>query len=131
VGAALLEPTRIYVRAVKALLRHYPVKKRVIRGLAHITGEGLAGNVPRVIPQGLRVYLERGSWPVPPVFSWLQSLGNIEQSEMETVFNMGIGYVVIVSPYFAESIQRQLQEDRIPTYVIGEVREGVSGLDFV
>jgi len=130
VGEELLEPTRIYVRAVKKILRHYPVKKRVVRGLAHITGEGLGGNVPRVLPPGRRVFLRRGSWPVPPVFGWLQKLGNIEQTEMETVFNMGIGFVMIVSPFFAESIQRQLAEDRVPALVIGEVREGETGLEF-
>jgi phosphoribosylformylglycinamidine cyclo-ligase len=130
VGEALLEPTRIYVRPIKKILRHYPVKKRVVRGLAHITGEGLPGNVPRVLPPGHRVFLKRGSWPVPPVFPWLQQLGNIDPAEMETVFNMGIGFVMIVSPYFAESIQRQLEDDRIRTFVIGEVREGETGLEF-
>src|SRR5262249_27812387 len=75
-GEEMLAPTRIYVRAVKSILRHYPVKKRVVRGLAHITGGGLVDNVPRVLPGGRRVFIRRGSWPVPPVFSWLQRLGN-------------------------------------------------------
>ena len=57
-------------------------------------------------------------------------LGNISQAEMDTVFNMGIGFVMIVSPYFAESIQRQLMEDRVPTFEIGEVREGEAGMEF-
>jgi phosphoribosylformylglycinamidine cyclo-ligase len=131
VGEELLEPTRIYVRPVKNVLRHYPVKKRVVRGLAHITGEGLPGNVPRVLPPGRRVVLRRGSWPVPPVFTWLQKLGNIEAAEMERVFNLGIGLVMIVSRYYAESIQRQLNEERFPTYVIGEVCEGEPGVEFV
>jgi phosphoribosylformylglycinamidine cyclo-ligase len=131
VGEELLEPTRIYVRAIKKILQHYPVKKRVVRGLAHVTGEGLEGNVPRVLPPGRRVFLKRGSWPIPPVFPWLQRLGEIDQAEMETVFNMGIGFVMIVSKHFAESIQRQLQEDRIPTFEIGEVREGDVGLEFI
>src|SRR4051812_12266405 len=68
VGEALLEPTRIYVRAIKSLLHHYPVKKRVIRGLAHITGGGLPGNVPRVLPPNRRVILRRDAWEAPPVF---------------------------------------------------------------
>jgi phosphoribosylformylglycinamidine cyclo-ligase len=131
VGEELLEPTRIYVRAIKNILFHYPVKRRVIRGLAHITGEGLPGNVPRVLPPGRRVFLKRGSWKMPPVFTWLQRLGDIEQAEMDTVFNCGIGFVMIVSAYYAESIQRQLAEDRIPTYVIGEVREGEPGVEWV
>jgi phosphoribosylformylglycinamidine cyclo-ligase len=130
VGEELLEPTRIYVRAVKDLLLHYPVKRRVVRGLAHITGEGLEGNVPRVLPPGRRVFLRKGSWPVPPVFGWLQRLGDIEESEMYRVFNMGIGFVMIVSRYYADSVQRQLGDDRIQAYVIGEVRRGEPGVEF-
>lgn len=131
VGEELLEPTRIYVRPIKNLLSHYPVKKRVVRGLAHITGGGLVDNVPRVLPPGRRVFLHRGSWPVPPVFPWLQKLGGIEPAEMDRVFNQGIGFVVIASPYYADSIRQQLAEERVPTYVIGEVREGEPGVEFV
>jgi phosphoribosylformylglycinamidine cyclo-ligase len=87
--------------------------------------------VPRVLPPGRRAFIKRGSWPVPPVFSWLQQLGNIEQAEMEHVFNLGIGFVMIVSRYFVESIQRQLEEDRVKSYVIGEIRGGVPGVEFV
>ena len=112
-------------------MQHYPVKKHVVRGLAHITGGGLVDNVPRVLPPGRRVFLRRGSWPVPPVFGWLQRLGNIEQAEMDRVFNQGIGYVMIVGRFYAESIQRQLAEDRVPAYVIGEVREGEAGLEYL
>ena len=68
---------------------------------------------------------------MPPVFPWLQRLGDIDQAEMDRVFNMGIGFVLIVSPYFAESIQRQLEEDRVPTYVIGEIVKGGEGVRFV
>jgi len=130
VGEELLEPTRIYVRAIKNILLHYPVKKRVVRGLAHITGEGLPGNIPRILPPGRRVHLRRGSWPTLPVFTWLQKLGDIDQPEMDTVFNLGIGFVMIVSRFFADSIQRQLEEDRIKTYVIGEVIGGEPGLEW-
>src|SRR5262249_29483621 len=129
VGEELLTPTRIYFRAVKSILRHYPVKKRVVRGLAHITGEGLPGNIPRILPAGRRVFLKRDSWEIPPVFNWLKKLAEIEQREMDTVFNCGIGFAMIVSPYFAESIQRQLLEDRIPTFLIGEVGQGEPGVD--
>jgi phosphoribosylformylglycinamidine cyclo-ligase len=130
-GEELLEPTRIYVRPVKNILQHYPVKRRVVRGLAHITGEGLPGNIPRVLPPGRRVFLKRGSWPMPHVFPWLQKLGEVDQAEMDTVFNNGIGFVMIVGSYFAESIQRRLMEDRVPTYVIGEVREGEVGVEWM
>ena len=131
VGEALLEPTRIYVRAVKHILQHYPVKKRVVRGLAHITGGGLVDNIPRMLPPRRRVFVRRGSWEVPPVFPWLQKLGNIEQQEMDRVFNGGIGFVMIVGPYFAESIQRQLCEERVKTFAIGEVRDGEPGVEFL
>jgi phosphoribosylformylglycinamidine cyclo-ligase len=130
VGEELLEPTRIYVRPIRNLLQHYPTKKRVVRGLAHITGEGLEGNIPRILPPGCRVFIRKGSWPVPPVFQWMQRIGPVDEAEMYRVFNMGIGFVVIASPYYAESIQRQLQEDRIPTWVIGEVRAGEPAVEF-
>jgi phosphoribosylformylglycinamidine cyclo-ligase len=131
VGEELLEPTRIYVRAVKNVLQYYPVKRRVVRGLAHITGEGLEGNVPRVLPPGRRVVIDRKKWEVPPVFHWLQKLGPVEEAEMFRIFNMGIGFVMIVSPYYAESIQRQLEDYRVRTFAIGEVREGEPGVEFV
>ncbi len=131
VGEELLEPTRIYVRAIKELLLNYPVKRRVIRGLAHITGEGLEGNIPRVLPPGRRAFLRKGSWDIPPVFPWLQQLGNIEEAEMYRVFNMGIGFVAIVGKYYADSVIRQLRHERIKAYVIGEVREGEPGVEFV
>jgi phosphoribosylformylglycinamidine cyclo-ligase len=131
VGEELLTPTRIYVRPLKNLLRHYPVKRRIVRGLAHITGEGLEGNVPRVLPPNRRVFLRKGSWPIPPVFTWLQRLGNIEEAEMFRVFNMGIGFVVIVSRYYAKSIQQQFQSEGVPAFEIGEVLEGPPGVEFV
>ncbi len=122
VGDVLLEPTRIYVQPVLAVLRQYP---GAVRGLAHITGEGLPGNVPRILPPGRHVVLRRGSWPVPPVFAWLQRLGEVEQSEMDVVFNQGIGFVLIVRPDRAEEIRQHLG-----AYVIGDVRAGDPGVTF-
>src|SRR5688572_19400502 len=77
VGEELLTPTRIYVEAVQGVLKHYPVKKKVVRGMAHITGGGIVDNVPRVLPANRRAFVRRGSWDVPPVFPWLQRLGNV------------------------------------------------------
>jgi phosphoribosylformylglycinamidine cyclo-ligase len=131
IGEELLEPTRIYVRAVQNILRHYPIKRGVVRGLAHITGGGLVDNVPRILPPRRRVFLKRGSWDIPPVFPWLQRLGNVPPAEMDRVFNQGIGYVMIVRPYFADSILSQLGEDRVPARVIGEVRDGEPGVEWV
>ncbi len=124
VGEELLTPTRIYVKSVHSVLDHYPIKKHVVRGLANITGEGLPGNVPRILPPGRRVFLKRGSWPMPAVFPWMQKLGNVDQVEMDRVFNNGIGFVMIVSRFYADSIQRQLNDQGVPAYVIGDVREG-------
>jgi phosphoribosylformylglycinamidine cyclo-ligase len=130
VGEELLTPTRIYVRSVKDVLQHYPVKRRVVRGLAHITGGGLIDNVPRILPPSRRVVLRRGSWPVPPVFRWLQRLGNIPQEEMDRVFNQGIGFVMIAAPYYAQSIRERLNHNGVETHVIGEVREGEPGVEW-
>jgi phosphoribosylformylglycinamidine cyclo-ligase len=130
VGEELLEPTRLYVRPIRTILEHYPVKRRVVRGLAHITGGGLVDNLPRVLPPGRRAFLRRGSWPVPPVFTWLQRLGNIDPAEMDRVFNCGIGFCIVVSRFFADSIQRQLADVRVPSWVIGEIREGEPGVEW-
>jgi phosphoribosylformylglycinamidine cyclo-ligase len=131
VGEELLEPTRIYVRAVQGILQHYPGEKHVVRGLAHITGEGLPGNVPRVLPPNRRVRLRRGSWPVPPVFTWLQRLGDIEPAEMDRVFNLGIGFVMIVRPDCADDVRLRLNDAGVPTYRIGEVCEGEPGIEWL
>jgi phosphoribosylformylglycinamidine cyclo-ligase len=131
VGEELLAPTRIYVKPVRKVVSHYPVKKGVIRGLANITGGGLPDNVSRILPPGRRVFLNRGSWPVPPVFGWLQKLGNIADEEMARVFNMGIGFVVICAPAFANSIVGQLDDEGVAAWPIGEVKEGEPGVELV
>ncbi|MFP6692026.1 MAG: phosphoribosylformylglycinamidine cyclo-ligase [Pirellulales bacterium] len=129
VGDALLEPTRIYARAVRSILEHYRVKG-VVHGIAHITGGGLCENLERILPEGVKVLIDRASWNPPPVFSWLQKLGEIQDSEMDRVFNMGIGLVVIVSPYYAESVRQQFSEFGLENWVIGQVVEGVTGVEW-
>jgi phosphoribosylformylglycinamidine cyclo-ligase len=123
VGEALLEPTRIYTRAVKELLAHYRVK-RVVRGIAHITGGGMVENIPRILPQQCEVVIRKGSWPVPPLFDWLRRLGGIDETEMYRVFNMGLGLVLVVRPYFCDHIVRQLSRLGFSCWPIGEVRAG-------
>ena len=124
VADELLEPTRLYVRALKAVYRPYRVK-RIVHGIAHITGGGLVENLPRILPDGHAIMLRRGSWTVPKVFTWLQSLGSIEEPEMDRVFNMGIGMVIIVAEHFAEAIVRRLSRRQgIPSWIIGEVVPG-------
>jgi phosphoribosylformylglycinamidine cyclo-ligase len=127
VGRALLKPTRIYARAVRNVLGHYRVKK-VVHGIAHVTGGGLAENVQRILPEGVRVAIDRDSWPVPPVFRWVQRLGQVEPSEMDRVFNMGVGLVLLVSPFYAESIRHQLARAGVENWPIGRVEEGPRGV---
>jgi phosphoribosylformylglycinamidine cyclo-ligase len=127
VGEALLTPTRIYVRPVRKVLNHYKVKN-VVHGIAHITGGGLLENFERIVPEGVRVVIERGSWPIPPVFGWLQRLGQIEQSEMDQVFNNGLGLVLVVSPFFAESVRHQLADQGVENWPIGRAEAGQRGV---
>lgn len=127
VGMELLEPTRIYVRAMKDVLANYRVK-RAVRGIAHITGGGLVENIPRVLPPGCQVVLRRGSWTVPPVFPWLARLGGIDEAEMFRVFNMGIGIVLIVGPFYAEHVADQFRRHGISCHRIGEVQAGRDGV---
>jgi phosphoribosylformylglycinamidine cyclo-ligase len=123
IGEEFLTPTRIYVRALKAVYKHYRVK-RIIHGIAHITGGGLIDNPPRTLPEGLAIRLDR-VWDVPPVFAWIQQAGQIQVAEMFRVFNMGIGMILVVSEYYAESIVRALQKDAdTPAWIIGEVVPG-------
>jgi phosphoribosylformylglycinamidine cyclo-ligase len=131
VGEELLTPTRLYVRPVLKVVRHYPVKKRVIRGLANVTGGGLPDNVARILPPGRRVVVRRGAWPIPPVFGWLQKLGSVADAEMAKVFNLGVGFVVICSPHFADSIVKQFEEDGVTAWMIGEVVVGDPGVELV
>jgi phosphoribosylformylglycinamidine cyclo-ligase len=130
VGEALLEPTRIYVRAVRRILGNYRVKN-VVHGIAHITGGGLVDNIERILPPGVRVVIDRGSWPVPPVFTWIQKLGQIDQPEMDRVFNLGLGLVLLVRPHFAESIRHQLVRSGLENWLIGRVELGERGVTLV
>ncbi len=127
VADVFLEPTRIYVRALKSVAKHYRVK-RVVHGIAHITGGGLIDNPPRILPDGLALQLRR-SWEVPPVFGWLQQVGGVPDAEMFRVFNMGIGLILIVAEYYADSIVRTLaKEAEVPAWIIGEVVAGENGV---
>ncbi|MEQ8847336.1 phosphoribosylformylglycinamidine cyclo-ligase [Botrimarina sp.] len=122
VGDLLLEPTRIYVQPVRRVLAHYR-KKQVVHGIAHITGGGLRENLERILPPRVRLRIDEGSWPVPPVFAWLQRLGEVADDEMERVFNRGIGLALVVSEHFAESIAKQLADQGLENWVIGRIDE--------
>ena len=113
-GDELLEPHRCYYNQLKPLLP-------VIKGMAHITGGGLVGNVPRVLPQGMAAKFRSQAWTIPPIFQLIQQRGNVDRNEMYRVFNMGIGMVLICSPENLKQLAGQLPEAK----VIGEVVEQV------
>ncbi len=116
-GEVFLAPTRIYVRALLQALQRLPV-----HALAHITGGGLPGNVPRVLPAGLCAVIEAGSWPRPPIFDWLQSEGALEERELLRTFNCGVGMVMIVPAAEAERAIALLRELGEQAYSIGRVQ---------
>jgi phosphoribosylformylglycinamidine cyclo-ligase len=127
IGDALLTPTRIYVKPVLGLLRAgIPV-----HAMAHITGGGLTGNLPRVLPAGCRAVIRRDRWIVPPVFRVLQAGGGISEAEMFRVFNMGIGFVCVLAPRAVEVARTQLEAAGVPAWPIGEIRRGARGVAYV
>jgi phosphoribosylformylglycinamidine cyclo-ligase len=128
VGEALLEPTRIYVRPVLDVLAASP-RKPAVHGMAHITGGGLIDNIERILPVDCRAMIERGRWRPPAIYSWFESLGAVEPSEMWKTFNMGIGFVLIVGPRQAAAVTRQLAAGGVDHAVIGRIEQGTSGVE--
>ena len=120
VAEELLTPTTIYTAALRHVQSHYKVKS-VIHGVAHITGGGLEENLDRILPPGVRADIDHTSWPVPPVFSWLQQIGNIADDEMARVFNMGLGLVLVVSEFYAGKIQSLLADAGHQSWQIGRI----------
>ncbi len=118
----LIEPTRIYVRPLLALMAEVPVK-----GMAHITGGGLVENVPRMLPAALAAVIERGAWPLPPLFSWLQREGSVADAEMHRVFNCGIGMAIVVAPGNVESAMKLLRGQGEQVFRIGAIRGRAAG----
>ena len=125
VGELLLTPTQIYSKPVRRALLHYKVKQ-VIHGIAHITGGGLSENLTRILPPHVQVNLRHGSWTMPPVFPWLQAAGDVDEQEMYRVFNMGIGLVLMISPYYADKIRSFFEAADMPTYIIGDITSGTA-----
>jgi phosphoribosylformylglycinamidine cyclo-ligase len=119
----LLTPTRIYVKSLLELIRAQPV-----RGLAHITGGGLTENVPRVLPEGLEVVLERQRWHRDPIFDWLQRVGRIDREEMYRTFNCGIGMIAILPAQSADAAVALLNAHGETASLIGEVCHGSRGV---
>jgi len=114
-GDALLSPHVSYLKPLDGLL-----DKGLIKGLAHITGGGLTDNIPRILPENTAVRIERGSWPIPPLFELLRKLGNVSDAEMHRTFNMGVGMVIVCAASDADAIESELVE----SYRIGSVVSG-------
>ena len=129
VGAAMLEPTRIYVKPIIKLLSQYKVKQ-IVHAMAHITGGGLVGNIPRVLPKNCDAVIKRDKWPIPEIFAFLQRRGPVEEDEMFRVFNMGIGFVLIVAKDFADSISSKLTRYGEKVYKIGRITGGTGKVVF-
>ncbi len=118
----VMEPTRIYVKPLLALIAAMTVK-----GMAHITGGGIVENVPRVLPDGVCARISKSSWPMPPLFIWLQQEGGVAEAEMHRVFNCGIGMVVIVSSADAAAAKGLLETQGEIVYVLGEIAARAQG----
>lgn len=118
----VMAPTRIYVKPLLQLIATLPVK-----GMAHITGGGITENVPRVLPAGLTAEIKKGSWTMPPLFTWLQAQGNVTDSEMYKTFNCGIGMVVIVAKEQAAAAQKLLSDAGESVFEIGSIRAQQAG----
>ena len=118
----LLEPTRIYAKITKKLFDGFRIK-----GAAHITGGGITGNLPRVLPRGQHAMIDRSSWPVPPVFSLLQKIGAVAQPEMDATFNMGLGMIFVAARKDADRVIGALKRMGERSFIIGEIHKGARG----
>jgi phosphoribosylformylglycinamidine cyclo-ligase len=119
---SLMEPTRIYVKPVLKLLAAVPVK-----GMAHITGGGIVGNVPRMLPQGTRAVIRKDSWQRPEIFTWLQKTGNVAEDEMFRVFNCGIGMVLAVPREKLQMAKMLLEREGELAFEIGAIEKWDGG----
>ncbi len=119
---AVLAPTRIYVKSLLALMQALPVK-----GMAHITGGGLTENIPRVLPEGVTALIDKSSWPLPPLFQWLQKEGGVADAEMHRVFNCGIGMAVVVAAADAERAMAALRASGETVFRIGRIETRQAG----
>lgn len=125
---ALLRPTRIYVKPVISILRRYS-RRVMIKGMAHVTGGGIPGNLTRMLPSDCDIVIRAGSWPIPPIFGLLEHHG-VAETEMYRVFNMGIGFAMAVRPSSTAAVVRSLEKQGEAPYVIGRVKRGRGRLEF-
>ncbi len=122
-GEVLLTPTRIYVKPILNLLKDYSIK-----GMVHVTGGGFYDNIPRVLPAGVQAEIERGAWPVLPIFNLIQEKGQISIYDMYRTFNMGIGMILVVQAEDSEAILDKLSSLGEEAYRIGIIAEGTAGV---
>jgi phosphoribosylformylglycinamidine cyclo-ligase len=124
---ALLAPTHIYVKPVlKLLMAGLPV-----RGMSHITGGGIVGNLARCFPKGIAAVVDTQSWTRPAIFDWLQQAGAVEQEEMWRVFNCGVGFVLVVPRLAADKTLASLKQSKLKPWVLGEIVKGKQDVRFV
>ncbi len=119
VGEELLAVHRSYLNVLAE-----PLKDGIVHGLAHVTGGGIPGNLPRVLPQGLGAVVDRASWPIPPVFEALQEAGSVDREEMDRVFNMGVGMIAVVSEDDAAAIHSTAEMHGMESWTIGAIQPG-------
>lgn len=124
-GEALIEPTRIYVKALKNV-KNAGVR---IKGCSHITGGGFFENVPRMLPENVRAVIKKDSYPVPALFDLIQKNGNIEEHMMYNTFNMGLGMVIAVNPKDVDATMKAIEAAGDKCYVVGNIVEGDKGVD--
>jgi phosphoribosylformylglycinamidine cyclo-ligase len=123
-GAELLEPTRVYALDCLALLAD---EGAGVHALSHVTGGGLAANLARVLPDGVKAVVDRGSWTPPPVFGLVARLGNVERAEIERSLNQGVGMVAVVAASGAGRTLAVLRARGVACWVLGEVRASAAG----
>jgi phosphoribosylformylglycinamidine cyclo-ligase len=126
ISEELLKPTKIYAKAVEIITKHVDVK-----GMAHITGGGIPGNLSRILPDGLHAELKHGSWPVQPIFGLLKRWGDVSDTDMQSTFNMGIGYISIVNASDAEKTLDILDENGYYSSILGTIKTGSKGVSYV
>jgi phosphoribosylformylglycinamidine cyclo-ligase len=125
-GDELLKPTRIYAKIAQSL---FPLG--VIKGAAHITGGGMPGNVPRILPADCQARIVRNSWPVPPIFGLIQRTGRIADSEMDRTFNQGLGMILVVGKKDVDRATKSLKKMRERYFIVGDISRGARGVSFI
>ena len=123
-GEALIAPTRIYVKALKAIKN----ANVTVKGCSHITGGGFYENVPRMLPEGINAHIEKGSYPIPPIFDLIKKQGKIEEKMMYNTFNMGLGMVIALDPSDVDAAVKAIEAAGEKAYVVGKCVAGDKGV---